>query len=97
MRGPLEQCFLGYWIGEQFGGRGLMKEEIALAVRHGFEGLGLHRMEAKVQPGNEASRAVVRANGFELEGFSRGYLRIQREWRGHERWAIRREIWNGLR
>lgn len=93
IRGPLQQCFLGYWMGARFGGRGHMKEAIGLALGHGFEGLGLHRIEANVQPGNEASRAVVRANGFELEGFSPRYLKIYGTWRDHERWAIHREAW----
>ncbi len=90
IRGPLQQCFLGYWMGERFAGNGYMKSAIALSLRHAFAHLKLHRIEANVQPANEASRAVVRANGFKLEGFSPRYLKIRGRWRDHERWAIHR-------
>ena len=46
-----------------------------------------------MQAGDEASRALVRTNGFELEGFSPGYLKICGHWRDHERWAIHGQAW----
>lgn len=91
VRGPLQSCFLGYWIGVGFTGRGCMTEAVGLAVRHAFITLGLHRVEANIQSHNEASRAVVRKNGFRLEGYSPRYLQIAGRWADHERWAITAE------
>lgn len=97
IRGPLQQCFLGYWIGAAYGGQGLMREGIGLALVHAFERLGLHRVEANIQPSNGPSIGVVLANGFVREGFSVRYLQIAGNWADHERWAIWRERWESLR
>ena len=86
-------AYLGYFIGEKFGGQGFMTEAIELILRYAFKNLKLHRIEANVQPVNLASIAVLRKNGFTKEGFSRRYLKIGKKWRDHERWAIIKEDW----
>ncbi len=92
-RGPLLSAYMGYWIGAAFAGRGYMTEAIGLTLRHAFDTLGLHRVEANIQPHNRPSRAVVQKNGFRLEGFSPRYLKINGKWADHERWAITLEDW----
>ncbi len=74
-----------------------MTEGLALVLRHAFRGLGLHRLEANIQPGNRQSRELVRRLGFRREGFSPRYLKIGGRWRDHERWAIVREAWAASR
>ena len=80
--------YLGYWIGGPYARRGYAGEALGLMLRYAFGELGLHRLEANIQPGNEASRALVRSAGFRLEGLSPRYLQIGGAWRDHERWAI---------
>ena len=81
-------AYLGYHGMAALAGRGLMTEAVRLAAARAFGGLGLHRLEANIQPGNARSIALVRRLGFRLEGFSPRYLRVGGEWRDHERWAL---------
>ena len=89
--GNFQSAYLGYYAGAPFIGRGYMSEGLRLALRHAFGALGLHRLEANIQPGNRASIRLVRRVGFRREGFSRRYLKIGGRWRDHERWAITAE------
>ena len=93
-RGNFGNAYLGYQVGALFAGQGYMGEALELVLRHTFQGLRLHRVEANIQPGNTASIALVRRAGFTLEGFSRRYLKVGGRWRDHERWAILVEDWN---
>jgi ribosomal-protein-alanine N-acetyltransferase len=86
--GRLRSAYLGYYAFTPFAGRGYMRDGLRLVLRHAFGPLGLHRLEANIQPGNAASIALVRGAGFRQEGFSPRYLKIGGRWRDHERWAI---------
>lgn len=86
--GAFQSAYLGYYGTAQFARQGLMTKALALAVRYGFEELGLHRLEANIQPENTASVALVKKLHFTKEGFSGAYLRVNGTWRDHERWAF---------
>jgi [ribosomal protein S5]-alanine N-acetyltransferase len=81
-------AYLGYHGMATLAGRGLMTKAVRLATAHAFEALGLHRLEANIQPGNTRSIALVKRLGFRLEGFSPRYLRLDGAWRDHQRWAL---------
>ena len=85
--------YLGYGGIAGFAGQGYMTEALQLVLREAFGTLGLHRLEANIQPGNAASIALARRAGFVYEGFSARYLKIGGRWRDHERWALRAEAW----
>jgi [ribosomal protein S5]-alanine N-acetyltransferase len=93
VHGNLQSAYMGYYVGAPFGGQGYMTEGLTLVLRRAFGPLGLHRVEANIQPGNEPSIRLVKRLGFTREGFSRRYLRIAGRWRDHERWAILAEDW----
>ena len=86
--GIFRSGYLGYYVFRPYERRGLMTEGLAMVVRDAFRRLGLHRLEANVQPGNRASIRLVRRLGFRREGYSPRYLKIQGRWRDHERWAL---------
>jgi ribosomal-protein-alanine N-acetyltransferase len=93
VRGSFQSAYLGYGSVAAFAGRGYMTEALGLVLRDAFGPLGLHRLEANIQPANRSSIALVRRCGFEREGFSPRYLQVGGRWRDHERWALRRETW----
>ncbi len=93
VRGVFRNGMLGYWIGAPYARQGCMGEALQLALRHAFEALTLHRVEANIMPNNEASIALVKRAGFRLEGVSRKYLKIAGRWSDHERWALLAEEW----
>jgi ribosomal-protein-alanine N-acetyltransferase len=92
-RGSLQSAYLGYAVGSTFAGQGYMREGIEMVMREAFLTLRLHRIEANIQPGNQASIALARGAGFSREGFSPRYLKIGGRWRDHERWAVLAEDW----
>ena len=65
---PHQTAELGYVVSPSRWGQGLMREVLPVLVRHGFEVLGLHRMEARIDPGNVASIKLVERLGFRPEG-----------------------------
>ena len=91
VQGCMFGCFSGFYLFAKAARQGYMAEGLALALKHGFTDLKLHRVEANIQPGNSRSKALVQKLGFRLEGFSPRYLKIGGKWRDHERWAITRE------
>ena len=88
VRGVFRSAYLGYYAFVPHARQGLMTEALALTVQRAFRHLGLHRLEANIQPGNVASCRLVRRLGFRREGYSPRYLKIGGRWRDHERWAI---------
>lgn len=87
-RKGFQNAYLAYYGMAAFARRGLMTRAVGLAVRYAFDDIGLHRLEANIQPGNAASIALIKRVGFRKEGFSPRYLRIDDVWHDHERWAI---------
>ncbi len=62
---------LGYWLAEEFQGRGLMSDACRLAITHLFGEMDLHRVEIRCAAGNAKSNAIPRRLGFKLEGTHR--------------------------
>ncbi|WFF42344.1 N-acetyltransferase [Salinicola endophyticus] len=94
VRGALQSAYLGYYGFAPHQGRGWMKKALREVITRAFDRHGLHRLEANIQPANRRSIGLVQSLGLRLEGFSPRYLRIDGEWRDHERYAITAEEWD---
>jgi ribosomal-protein-alanine N-acetyltransferase len=87
VRGSFLSASLGYYAGAPYAGNGLMQEGLELVKKYAFRNLGLHRLEANIQPDNHRSIALVKRCGFKHEGLSPAFLYIAGAWRDHERWT----------
>lgn len=70
VRRDLRRAELGYWIGRPYWGRGYARAAVRLVVDAAFGQLGFDQLVAHALAGNAASRRVLEANGFRLDGFA---------------------------
>ena len=96
-RGAAECCSLGYWMGEQHAGKGLMRDALGGLLPHVFDRMRLHRIEAACIPDNTRSQRLLEKAGFRREGYLNGYLKINGAWRDHLLYALIAEDWLSLR
>ncbi|MHB9146188.1 MAG: GNAT family N-acetyltransferase [Symbiobacteriia bacterium] len=66
---------IGYWLGQEFQGHGLMTKATRALVDIAFHEYGLNRVEIRAATGNLKSRAIPERLGFRNEGCS-----LQAEW-----------------
>lgn len=77
---------LGYSLGPEFWGQGLMTEAVALALRVAFEHCHVARADARVRVGNQASRRVLEHCGFQLDGTLRWNTQVDGRW--YDEWVL---------
>ena len=77
---------IGYELHEDHWRRGIMSEALAALLAFCYDRLGVHRVEANVALGNQASAGLLRKLGFTLEGTWRERV----YWRGvfHSLWQF---------
>lgn len=83
IRGAFQSCHLGYKLDEGHLNRGYMTMAVDMVTNYAFRELHLHRVEANVMPRNHASLRVLEKCGFENEGLSPYYLKINGVWEDH--------------
>jgi ribosomal-protein-alanine N-acetyltransferase len=81
--GSLRSAYIGYWIDQEFAGRGITTMAVAMASDYSLTTLRLHRLELNIRPENAASLAVAEKLGYRKEGFREKYLHIDGDWRDH--------------
>ncbi|MEP7014544.1 MAG: GNAT family protein [Verrucomicrobiota bacterium] len=59
---------LGYWLGQEFWGKGVMSEAAAAFTEYCFENFQLQRIHAQCFANNPASNRVLEKIGFVFEG-----------------------------
>lgn len=72
---------IGYWLGKDAVGRGLMTRAAKAMLAFAFEELGLNRIALRAEVDNQRSIALAKRLGFQYEGTERG------SWRRGERYV----------
>ncbi len=68
-------CEIGYWLREDFQGRGIVTAACRALARHAFDSLGLNCVRLAAATDNAKSRAIPERLGFHLDGVLR-----EQEW-----------------
>lgn len=61
------ECELGYWLGKEYWGAGLMPEAVREIIRYAFEDLGMINIWCGYYDGNEKSKRVQEKCGFKYQ------------------------------
>lgn len=94
-RFPFYACNVGYSLGKEAQGRGVMTRALRMAVNYMFSIQNLHRIMAGYMPRNKRSEAVLHRVGFVKEGFAKDYLLINGRWEDHNLTSLINENWKG--
>jgi [ribosomal protein S5]-alanine N-acetyltransferase len=91
VRGSAQFASIGYWIDQEFAGRGIIPRAVAMVIDHCFFVAGLHRIEVCIRPENTNSLRVVEKLGIREVGYAPRFLHIDGDWRDHRIFAITKE------
>jgi ribosomal-protein-serine acetyltransferase len=84
---------IGYWIGTDFSGKGIITKACQALINHCFQNLGLNRIEIKCATGNEKSAAVAERLGFVKEGVLRQAELVNGKFHDLNLYALLKEDW----
>lgn len=62
-----DECELGYWLGRDYWGQGIMPEACRELIRHAFEDLNCSKVWCAYYEGNEQSKRVQEKLGFKFQ------------------------------
>jgi [ribosomal protein S5]-alanine N-acetyltransferase len=94
-RGIFQNAYIGYHIHPAYQRRRYAYEACVAIIGHAFGPLGLHRVEAAIEPDNEASLRLIKRLGLRHEGLSLRRLFIRDQWLDMSLWAMTSEEWAG--
>jgi [ribosomal protein S5]-alanine N-acetyltransferase len=89
-----ERAEVGFALRQTRWGQGFGSEAVTAAINFGFEVLGLHRIEADVDPRNERSLRLLERLGFQREGHLRERYYMNGERQDAVMMAVLRADWN---
>lgn len=66
-----DECELGFWLGKEYWGQGIIPEAAAELIRHGFEDIGMTKIWAGYYDGNVKSKRCQEKLGFQYQWTSK--------------------------
>ena len=91
-----ETAELGYWVAEEFWGKGIATEVLAFVLDFGFRELGLHKIFATHFGDNPASGKVMQKCGMKHEGVLRSHVNSRGEYKDLVQFGLLQSEWKGL-
>ena len=80
--------YIGYWLGEEFTGKGIMTTVVRDLIEVGRTYYSLQKVDIRCATGNSRSRAIPERLGFSHEGTLRHAERVYDQWFDHEVYAL---------
>jgi len=80
--------YVGYWLGEDFNGSGIMTTVVKDLIEVGREFFGLQKVDIRCATGNHRSRAIPERLGFVHEGTLRRAEKVYDKWFDHEVYGL---------
>jgi ribosomal-protein-serine acetyltransferase len=74
---------LGYWLGEDFTGKGIMTKCVQDLINLAFNDLKLQRIDIRCAVDNKKSRAIPERLGFKNEGIIRRAEKVNNKYNDH--------------
>ncbi len=92
-------CNIGYWLGEQYWGRGIMTESATAMIDFAFQKLKLRRIRIPAFAVNNASNGLAKKLGFQYEGTLRkaGVAKSTGKIHDENIYGMLREEWAGAK
>jgi len=87
---------IGYWLGEQYQGRGIITKSCCAVITYAFDQMGVNRIEIKCGVGNERSRHVPQRLEFKFEGIEREGELVNGQYIDLEVYSILKKEWRSF-
>jgi ribosomal-protein-alanine N-acetyltransferase len=87
---------IGYELAPEHWRQGIMTEALGAIVQFGFEMIGLHSIEAQIEPGNLASRKVLEKLGFRQAGYLRENYFLDGRFTDTALFSLLKQDWRGV-
>ncbi|GAB5496678.1 MAG: GNAT family protein [Phycisphaerales bacterium] len=96
-RGFENNADVNFWLDPKRTGVGFAQEGLLALMSYSFadlpEGLGMHRVDAWVQPDNAKSQKLVTSCGFKKSADDQSHLTTGEDWKVHDRWQVSVDDW----
>lgn len=84
---------IGYMLFPKYWRQGIMTEVMSEVLNFSFNNLGFHRLEANINPLNEASRALLLHFGFRKEAYFRENFYFNGQFLDSEIYGLLKSEW----
>jgi len=86
---------IGFDLAPEFWGQGIMLEALRVVISHGFESMGLNRIDALAYVENVRCLGLLQKLGFKEEGKLRDYFCLNGTFYDHYLLALLKREWQG--